>query len=161
MYYTIIRGYGGQDKIYMYIVLIQLIYYASIIMFFVTSPMLSSTPKSDQVSQAEYLIMAKRIANLHKILVLMVLFGIAYTPFASLGFLVSYTIFFSGVAIVPILNKGKCPLTLWEKVYMSKGGQEPYQNSFIPHYLPFVTPFWVHIGKVLIALTLIVVWVLQ
>jgi hypothetical protein len=35
MYYSIIRDYGGQDKIYMYIVLIQLTYYASIIMFFV------------------------------------------------------------------------------------------------------------------------------
>ena len=161
MYYIIIRGYGGQDKIYMYIVLIQLTYYASIIMFFVTSPMLSSTPKSDQVSQVEYLTMAKKIADAHKLLVLSVVGGVIYLPFAPFGFLIFYTIFFSVVAVTPFFYKGKCPLTLWEKAYMSKGGQELYDTSFIPHYFPFITPVQVYIGKALIALALITVWVLQ
>ncbi len=147
--------------IYMYIVLIPLTYYASIIMFFDISPMSSSTPKSDQVSQVEYLTMAKKIADAHKLLVLSVVGGVIYLPFAPFGFLIFYTIFFSVVAVTPFFYKGKCPLTLWEKAYMSKGGQEPYDTSFIPHYFRFIKPFWVHIGKILIALVLITVWVLQ
>lgn len=130
-------------------------------MFLNTNSMLISSAKSDQCSQAEYLILAQRIAHCHKLLVLIVVFGIACAPFAPFNFLLFYTIFFSGVAIVPIFNKGKCPLTLWEKKCISKGGQEPYQNSFIPQYFPFVTPFWVHIGKVVIALTLIGVWIFK
>jgi archaellum biogenesis ATPase FlaH len=41
-------------------------------MLFDTSSMLISVAKSDEDSQAEYLTMAKRIADLHKILVLAV-----------------------------------------------------------------------------------------
>lgn len=130
-------------------------------MFFDTSPMLSSTPKSDQVSQVEYLTMAKKIADAHKLLVAVVVLGIVCTPFASFQFLIVYTVFFTGVAVTPFFNKGKCPLTLWEKACISKGGQKPYETSFIPHYFPFIKPFWVYIGKALIALALITVWVLQ
>jgi hypothetical protein len=130
-------------------------------MLFDTSSMLISVAKSDEDSQAEYLTMAKRIADLHKILVLAVVSGIAYIPFASSRFLVSYTIFFSGVAIVPILNRGKCPLTQWEKHLLQEGGEQPYEGSCIPHYLPFVSPRLVHIGKILIALTLIAVWIFK
>jgi uncharacterized membrane protein len=116
---------------------------------------------SSEYTPDEYLTLAKKIADAHKLLVAVVVLGIICTPFASFQFLIVYTVFFTGVAVTPFFNKGKCPLTLWEKACISKGGQEPYETSFIPHYFPFITPVQVYIGKALIALALITVWVLQ
>jgi hypothetical protein len=123
------------------------------------TPVLNSS--SSEYTQGKYLALAKKIADAHKLLVLSVVGGVIYLPFAPFGFLIFYTIFFSVVAVTPFFYKGKCPLTLWEKRFILKGGQEPYETSFIPHYFPFITPVQVYIGKALIALALITVWVLQ
>jgi uncharacterized membrane protein len=116
---------------------------------------------SSEYTPDEYLTLAKKIADAHKLLVFSVVGGVIYLPFASFKFLIFYTVFFTGVAVTPFFNKGKCPLTLWEKNFILKGGQKPYETSFIPHYFPFFTPVQVYIGKALIALALITVWVLQ
>lgn len=109
-------------------------------------------------SQDYILLLARRVALFHKTLVFAVVAGIILTPFASVEFRTLYTIFFIVVAIVPILNGGKCPLTQLEKRLLKQGGQEPYEGSCIPHYLPFVTPFQVYIGKGLICIILFGVW---
>lgn len=123
------------------------------------NPVLISS--SHQYSQNEYLVLAKRIVLVHKLLVYLVVCGALYLPFAPIQFIIFYTGYFVTVAVIPLCNKGKCPLTLMEKKMIRLGGLEPYQSSFIPYYFPFMKPSFVHIAKILISLTLIIVWIFQ
>ena len=129
------------------------------------NPVLTSS--NSQANTRHALILAKRLAFVHKLVVYIVVVGALYIPFASVQILIVYTGYFIIVGVVPFCNKGKCPLTLLEKKWITLGGGTPYQESFIPHYFPFVVPPHVkeglveNIGKALILFILIMCWIFK
>ncbi len=109
-----------------------------------------------------YLVAAKRVAILHSVIPIGVVLGVMYAPFAPILFQIWYTVFFSVVAIVPILNNWKCPLTEIEKNLIRKGGETPYDDTFIPHYtrpyIPFVAEWQVDGFKIIVFISLCRIW---
>lgn len=109
-----------------------------------------------------YLVAAKRVAILHSVIPIGVVLGVMYAPFASYTFQLWYTIYFSVVGIVPILNNWKCPLTEIEKNLIRRGGETPYDDTFIPHYIrpyiPFVAEWQVDGFKIIVFISLCRIW---
>ena len=40
-----------------------------------------------------------------------------------------------GVTVAINLARADCPLTVWEKHFLTRAGREPYESGFISHYL--------------------------
>lgn len=112
--------------------------------------------------QSAYLVAAKRVAIFHSLIPIGVVLGVIYAPFASHTFQLWYTIFFGLVGIVPILNNWKCPFTELEKNLIRKGGETPYEDTFIPHYIrpyiSFISEWQVDGFKIIVCIILCHIW---
>lgn len=103
-------------------------------------------------------IIAITILSIHLLWILAVIFGAAFTrgrPFWS-GLHVASLVWGIIVELAPI----PCPLTIAEQYFEARAGMQPYEGSFLMHYLDKIIypnlPWWVvaTAGTIICALNL-------